>query len=276
MTEQAAFTTVSYSDLLAYATGLEKADILWGPTVAGGTHVWLRTGSVWKAFLVSDLLGSVSFSRVTAGIGATDRGVYELASSAGGIAVGAKFVVPQQTSAFKNDAFDFRKTSDQSLVNAMKYTSGNQLVFGDTLATLQIAASLVINGSVPWRSFAFDSATDATAFLGGWGVEQTNKTNPRYGSQDSANVIRIKSVLILWETGSFTGDAINKAYAQTFANAQKDASYFVVIETDDENTFTTTNNSDVTSKTASGFTVEFPAILPVAVTVRWYAVRYSV
>jgi len=285
MTEQAAFTTVSYSDLLAHAVGLDSTEILWGPSTATGTHVWLRQGRIWKAFLISDLLASINasgitgnlpFSQVSAGIGATDRGVYELASSTGGVSVGAKYIVPQQTSALKNDAFDFRKTSDQSLVNAMKFTSTNQITLGDALYVLQFAATLVINGGVPWRTFGLDTTLDAGSVLGEMGVDQSQKTNPRWTSQDSGSAVRQKSITILWETGSFAGDAINKAYAQTFTNAQKDAAYFVVIETDDGNTFTTTNNSDVTSKTNTGFTVEFPAILPVAVTVRWYAVRYSV
>jgi len=55
VSNQAAFTTVSYSDLLAYAVGAERDDILWGPVVAGGTHVWLRKGRIWKAYLINDL-----------------------------------------------------------------------------------------------------------------------------------------------------------------------------------------------------------------------------
>ncbi|SRR6266566_3512795 len=218
---------------------------------------------------------TVSFSQVTDGVGATPGGTYELITITG-ILKGGRFVVPQQSSATKVDGFSFRKNSDQLLYNAMKFTSGGNITLGDPIAVLQMAGIKVLNGGIAWNNLALDTTIDAGGVLGGLGVDQSALTNPRYTSQDSGSVLRKKSIPILWETGSFTGNAINNAYAQVFTNAQKDANYFVVIETDDGNAATATQNSDVTSKTAAGFTVEFPAILPVNVTVRWYAVRYGV
>lgn len=55
---QAAEESVLYATFLGqYASGID--DIKWGPAYSTGTRVWTRTGSVWRAFLISDLTAPV-------------------------------------------------------------------------------------------------------------------------------------------------------------------------------------------------------------------------
>lgn len=203
-----------------------------------------------------------SFNQITPGLGPTPTGIYELRNG-GAFAVAASLANTQgYTIAISGTYYSVFGAQ----VSPTAFFVGNSV---GPLATRGTYFSLV---STPLRDAILDFETNVTVAAAG--KLRRNNTGTCYQGSlaDNGNTQRFKSFCQLWETGSISADGVTQFFAVSFANAQKDANYFVVLEK-----VGATDNlvGAVDSKTNTGFSIDFTAV-PTFDAWNWFAVRYGI
>lgn len=239
-----------------------------------GTRYMVEDQTASRVFyLVTDLVSSVSFSNVRAGV-STGGGAWEIGDGAG--AGTGSFVAPPGIASTKTGGFGLRKTANV-IRNAMYFLTGQGIFLGDAGEELQLVGTDVQNSTIPWRNFNLDSETNVTLTNDG----RLRRNDAAFIFQgcikDNGNTLRYKSFCQLWENGQVAEAVGTLTYAVVFTNAQKDANYFVVVEQDDSAIVGTDVfgvGIDAISKT--GFTISLSAAPAAGTTLLdWFAVRFG-
>jgi hypothetical protein len=209
------------------------------------------------------------------------------------IPAGVAFVAAAGSTYSAAGTYSFRKSFSPYIVrNALQYVSTptEGIFVGDPSGHvyLSLSGSQIYNNNVPWEDLVLDTSANYNSPLVA-GKLIRNDTNYCFqgGVVDNGNTVRAKSFCQLWETGSvnLAGAAADTAqsFAINFANAMKDAAYFVVFEYDDAEAggeaYQISIENQIGLKTNTGFTLYVTAGamgLTGFEIVTWYAVRYGV